>query len=85
MDFCLLPEIWENIGKNISKNLSGKYSQTLIDHAKQTAAGERESLAIKQLLDTLFFSIKMCTGFSIILCNLIVFRYIFLLSPQAVR
>ena len=42
MDFCLLPEIWENIGKNLSKNLSGKYSQTLIDHAKQTAAGERE-------------------------------------------
>ena len=23
-----------NIGKNISKNLSGKYSQKLLDHAK---------------------------------------------------
>ena len=33
----------ENIGKNISKILSGKYSQTLSDHAKQTAAGERET------------------------------------------
>ena len=28
----------KNIGKNISKTLSGKYSQKLLDHAKQTAA-----------------------------------------------
>ena len=28
----------ENIGKNISKNLNGKYSQKLLDHAKQYAA-----------------------------------------------
>ena len=28
----------ENIGKKISKNVSGKYSQKLIDHAKQFAA-----------------------------------------------
>ena len=27
-----------NIGENISKNLKGKYSQKLIDHAKQSAA-----------------------------------------------
>ena len=27
----------EKIGKNISKNLSGKYSQNLLDHAKQPA------------------------------------------------
>ena len=26
-----------NIGKNISKNLIGKYSQELLDHAKQLA------------------------------------------------
>ena len=28
----------ENIGKKISKNVSGKYSQKLIDHTKQFAA-----------------------------------------------
>ena len=27
------------IGKNISKNLSGRYSQKLLDHAKQSATG----------------------------------------------
>ena len=27
----------KNIGKNISKNLGGKYSQKLLDHAKQSA------------------------------------------------
>ena len=27
----------KNIGKNISKILSGKYSQKLLDHAKQSA------------------------------------------------
>ena len=32
MNFCLLLKIWV-IGKNISKNLSGKYSQELLDHA----------------------------------------------------
>ena len=26
----------KNIGENISKNLSGKYSQKLLDHAKQS-------------------------------------------------
>ena len=28
----------KNIGKNISENLSGKYSQKRLDHAKQSAA-----------------------------------------------
>ena len=28
-----------NIGKNIMKNLSGKYRQKLLDHAKQSATG----------------------------------------------
>ena len=27
----------KNVGKNISKSLSGKYSQKLIDHVKQSA------------------------------------------------
>ena len=27
----------KNTGKNISKNLSGKYGQKLLDHAKQSA------------------------------------------------
>ena len=29
----------KNIGKNISKSLIGKYSQKLLDHAKQSATG----------------------------------------------
>ena len=29
--------VGRNIGKNIRKNLSNKYSQRLIDHAKQSA------------------------------------------------
>ena len=36
MDFCLLLKI--AIGKNVSKNLSDKYSQKLLDHAKQSPA-----------------------------------------------
>ena len=28
----------KNIGTNISKNLSGSYSQNLLDHAKQSAS-----------------------------------------------
>ena len=34
MDFCLLLEIQ---GKNVGKTLSSKYSQKLLDHAKQPA------------------------------------------------
>ena len=29
--------MWKNIGKIISKNLSSKYSQKLLDYAKQSA------------------------------------------------
>ena len=29
----------KNIGKNIIKNLSGKYSQKPLDHTKQSATG----------------------------------------------
>ena len=35
MDFCLLPNIWEKISKNITKNLSRKYSQKPLDHTKK--------------------------------------------------
>ena len=38
IDFCLLPKILvKNTGNNVSKNLSGKYSQKPIVHAKQSA------------------------------------------------
>ena len=33
----LAKNMGENIGKIITKNLSGKYSQKLLDHAKQSA------------------------------------------------
>ena len=35
MDFCLSLKIWAKI-KNRSKNLKGKYSQKLLDHAEQS-------------------------------------------------
>ena len=38
MDFCFLLRLWgKNIGKNISGNLLSKYSQKLLDNAKQSA------------------------------------------------
>ena len=43
MGFCLLLKAWTKInGKNISKSLSGKYSQKLIDHVKQSATDATE-------------------------------------------
>ena len=40
MDFCCLRKIWVEIkGRNISKNLSGKSSQKLLDHAKRFVTG----------------------------------------------
>ena len=45
MDFCLLLKVGAKIGKNINKNLSGKYSpfmlaahQKIFDHVKQSTA-----------------------------------------------
>ena len=35
--FLCFANMARNIGKSISKNLSGKYSQKLVDHAKQSA------------------------------------------------
>ena len=44
MNFCILIEIWgEKIDKNISKTLSSKYSQNLLDHAKQSATDALET------------------------------------------
>ena len=37
MGFCLLLKMAKTIVNNISKNLSGKYSQKRFDHAKQSA------------------------------------------------
>ena len=34
----------KNLGKNTSKNLSAKYSQTLFSHAKQSATDARKHL-----------------------------------------
>ena len=30
----------KNIGRNVTKNLSGKYSQKFLDHAKKSATDE---------------------------------------------
>ena len=37
-----------NTGKNISKNLSSKYSQKLLDHAKQSATDALKLLQKEQ-------------------------------------
>ena len=37
MDFCLLLKIWAKILEKKGKNLSSKYSQKILDHAKQSA------------------------------------------------
>ena len=37
MNVCSLLKIWiKNYGKNISKNMSGKYSPKLLDHTEQS-------------------------------------------------
>ena len=46
MDFHLLGI---NISKNICKNLSNKYSQTLIDHAKQSATDANKASSKKTI------------------------------------
>ena len=42
MDFCLLLKIWVEILVKTSKNLSGKYSQKLLDLAKQSVTDSLE-------------------------------------------
>ena len=41
----------QNSGKNISKNLSGKFCQKLLDHAKKSAT---DTLKIHDLFDNTF-------------------------------
>ena len=40
----------KNIGKNIRENLSGKYSQKHIDHAKQAATGTHKTASERAIL-----------------------------------
>ena len=48
MNFYLLLEIWvKNIGKNINLNLSGEYSQKLLDHAKKSTEGTGDLIGNK--------------------------------------
>ena len=41
-----------NIGKNINKNLSSKYSQKLLDHAKQSATNAFQTLSKRAIQKT---------------------------------
>ena len=50
MDFYLLLKIWvQNLGKNISKNWSGKDSHKLLDHAKQSASNTLKTASKRAL------------------------------------
>ena len=42
----------KSIGKHISKNLSGKYNQKLIDHAKQSATDAFEASSKRAIQKT---------------------------------
>ena len=42
----------KNIGKNISKNLNSKYSQILLDHAKQSATGVLKTVSKRTIHNT---------------------------------
>ena len=39
MDFCLFVKNWVNIGKNLSQNVRGKYSQKCLDLIKISVRG----------------------------------------------
>ena len=46
----------KNIGKNVSKNLSGKYSHKLLDHAKQSTTDALKTISkrvIQKMLEQL--------------------------------
>ena len=58
MDFCLLLEISaKKFGKNVRRNLSSKYSQKLLDNAKQSTTD-----VIKTALTTAIQKIAKTTG-----------------------
>ena len=42
----------KNIGKNISKKLNSKYSQILLDHAKQSATGVLKTVSKRTIHNT---------------------------------
>ena len=42
----------KKIGKNIIKNLNGKYSQNLLDHAKQSATDAIKTASIRDIQKT---------------------------------
>ena len=42
----------KNVGKKISKNLKGKYSQKLLDHAKQSKRDALKSISKKLIQKT---------------------------------
>ena len=46
LSFC------KNIGKDISKNLSGKYGQNLPDHAKQSATDSIKTVSKREIQKT---------------------------------
>ena len=50
-----------NIGKNIIKNLSGKYSKTLFDHAKQSA-GDAPKTVSKRVIQKIAEATGDLTG-----------------------
>ena len=42
----------KNTGKNLRKNVSGKYSQTLFDHSKKTATDARKTTSKEAIQKT---------------------------------
>ena len=53
MDFCLLAKnMCENIGGSISKNLSSKCSQKLLDHAKQFGTDAYKTASKRTIQET---------------------------------
>ena len=54
-DYGFLPfakDIAENIGKNIIENLSNKYSQKRLDHAKQSATDALKTVSKREIQKT---------------------------------
>ena len=52
MDFYLVSEIWEKNHRNVSKNVSSKYSQKPLYHAKQSAIGVLKTASKKAIQKT---------------------------------
>ena len=52
MDFCLSLKIWAKILITKNKNLSSKYSQKLLDHAKQSALDPLKTTSKRVIQET---------------------------------